>query len=220
MILWQEGAKQISVFALVTRTTASLEAYNGILGKRIMTNPNFFVLINTLKDEEFNKSRDFDLLLQGANPPLQKRHYRLRDNHIRKLSKSIENKEISSDVFLNAFVFEENGLLNDHCTFALDISDDDTFTSDEEEKEQSENAQSASVISGATCVICYEQQSDVLLSCGHYKHCISCFETARAHYDEKLEQYQAGNSDIEPIFKCPLCNKHITQHMHVKKIFS
>lgn len=39
-----------------TRTTCSVEAYNGVLGRKIKNHANFFVFAEALQKEEFAKS--------------------------------------------------------------------------------------------------------------------------------------------------------------------
>ncbi|XP_055301598.1 uncharacterized protein LOC129568081 isoform X2 [Sitodiplosis mosellana] len=216
--LQREGANKISVFLLITRSQAAVEAYNGYLGRKIIAHANFFVLINALRDEEFHKSREFGLLLSTANPPLQRRHYRIQDDKIRKISEMLQKKQIDVDGFLNGITCPDNNIFSDeHFDFLDDgVSDDE----DETEPIASNSISSgSSAISGKTCVICLEATSDVLLSCGHYKYCLRFFELERANFNEKLVEHQLCRRDIEPTFKCPLCQAQITSHMHVKKIF-
>lgn len=197
-----------------TRSQAAVEAYNGYLGRKIIAHANFFVLINALRDEEFQKSREFGLLFATANPPLQRRQYRMRDEKIQKLSKMLKGKKIDVDGFLNGITCPDNAIFRDeHFDFM------DCGMTEEEEEGNTESIVStstdSSVISGKTCVICLDNISDVVLSCGHYKYCLRCFELEKANFEEKL----LGRRDVEPIFKCPLCQTKITSHMHLPKIF-
>lgn len=213
---FQEGPEAICVFGLMTRTTASLEAYNGHLGRKIMSHANFFVLCTALIDEEFTKCQEFELSLKSADEQLQRRPFRLRDEKISKLSSRLENKRITVDQFLNGIIFDPSHISTQQCEF--NVSDD---SDDSTESYQSSTVPSSSqgVVSGKTCAVCLEAQSDVLLGCGHYKYCIACFDTERAMFDQRKVEYQLGRRDVEPKFKCPLCQTEITQHMHIQKIF-
>ena len=62
----QEGPNSISVFKLQSRTTSALEAYNGVLGKKVMTKGHFFKFITILQAEEFSKSAEFSMLIESG----------------------------------------------------------------------------------------------------------------------------------------------------------
>ena len=178
-VFLQEGANKISVFGLITRSQAAVEAYNGYLGRKIIAHANLFVLINALREEEFHKGREFSLLFTTANPPMQRRQYRLRDEKISKMSNMLMKKQIDVDGFLNGIVCADNNIFSDeHFDFVDVISDD------EDEIEPVATPSTSCVISGKTCVICLEATSDVLLSCGHYKYCMRCFELEQANFNE------------------------------------
>lgn len=216
----QEGADQISVFGLNTRSQAAVEAYNGYLGRKIIAHANFFVLINALRDEEFQKSREFGLLLATANPPLQRRQYRIRDEKIQKISKLLKANKIDVDGFLNGITCPDNNIFRDEHFDFMDCGMPEDEDEDEEDiKSIASTSSSSSAISGKTCVICLDATSDVILSCGHYKYCLRCFELEKANFEEKLVEHQLGRRDVEPTFKCPLCQTKIMSHMHVPKIF-
>lgn len=59
------GAKNFSVFLEETRTTCAAEGYNGKLGKKFQTHPNFFVFIESLQWEEFFKSNALEQHING-----------------------------------------------------------------------------------------------------------------------------------------------------------
>lgn len=200
---------------MITRSQAAVEAYNGYLGRKIIAHANFFVLINALRDEEFHKSREFGLLFTTANPPVQRRPYRLRDEKISKISKMLEKGQIDVDGFLNGVTCPANNIFNDEHFDFVGASDEE----DENEIEPVASTSTSCAISGKTCVICLEATSDVLLSCGHYKYCLRCFTLEQANFNEKVIEYQLGRRDMEPVFKCPLCQAKITSHMHVEKIY-
>lgn len=59
LFVHQEGPKSICVHKQPTRTTSSVEAYNGFLGKDIPGGASFFRFVEALQVEELTKSRDF-----------------------------------------------------------------------------------------------------------------------------------------------------------------
>lgn len=90
---------------------------------------------------------------------------------------------------------------------------------DDETKAENATTSNSCAISGKTCVICLEATSDVLLSCGHFKFCLECFELQRANVNKMVAEYRSGLRDVEPVFECPLCRAKITSHMHIKNIY-
>lgn len=158
------------------------------------------------------------MLFKTANPPVQRRFYRKRDDKIKKMSGLLQDGKISTDVFLNGIVFEGNNIFDDRCGFSGDFASN-LYGSDDEMDLETEQQAGEGVISGATCNVCYEKPSDVMLSCGHYKHCIECFNKLKAIFDENMIQFQLRQIDDEPKFKCPHCTAEIVGHLHVPKIF-
>lgn len=63
----KEGPSKISVFKLYTRTTGALEAYNGSLGRKIISKGHFFKFVKVLLDEDYRKSKSFATLLKGRD---------------------------------------------------------------------------------------------------------------------------------------------------------
>lgn len=63
-----------------TRTTGALEAYNGVLGRKIVGKSHFFKFVKVLLDEEFRKCRDFHSLLRGRDdkPNCRSNKYQVR----------------------------------------------------------------------------------------------------------------------------------------------
>lgn len=63
--------EHFSLFKLTTRTTSALEAYNGVLGRLIQKRGNFFKFVEVLRDEEYEKSKNFSTLIEsGGTEPL------------------------------------------------------------------------------------------------------------------------------------------------------
>lgn len=122
-------------------------------------------------------------------------------------------------MLLKGITCPENNFFEDkHFDFGTEVD----FHEDEEnviESTQPPTGSGSSVILGKTCVICLEATSDVLLSCGHFKYCLRCFEKETMFFDERVLEFNQGQRDVEPQFKCPLCQQVITSHIHVEKIF-
>jgi hypothetical protein len=64
----------------LTRTTNALEAYNGVLGKKISKKGHFFKFVKILLDEEFASSREFQQLVDsgGSSAIAQKLKYKVK----------------------------------------------------------------------------------------------------------------------------------------------
>lgn len=54
-----------------TRTTGALEAYNGVLGRKIVGKSHFLKFVKVLLDEEYRKCRDFHSLLRGRDDKMK-----------------------------------------------------------------------------------------------------------------------------------------------------
>lgn len=50
----------------MTRTTSSLEAYNGVLGKIIQAKGGFYKFVSSIREEEFSKARDLKMLIDSG----------------------------------------------------------------------------------------------------------------------------------------------------------
>lgn len=91
----QETPETISVYKRCNRTTSALEAYNGVLRKRIIKKGNFYKFVRAILDEEFIKSVELDQLIDsgGANDTdSKKRRYRDNSEKIEEATKLFEKK--------------------------------------------------------------------------------------------------------------------------------
>lgn len=106
------GAKNFSVFLEETRTTCSAEGYNGKLGKKFRTHPNFFVFIESLQWEELAKSNALEQHINGARQTQPKKEYRERAAQIRNESlKFLIPNKIDAKLFLNRIANTKNRML-------------------------------------------------------------------------------------------------------------
>lgn len=62
----QEGAANITVHGLTSRTTNALEAYNGVLGRKIKKKGNFYAFVEEIQEEEFAKRVGFDSTIKSG----------------------------------------------------------------------------------------------------------------------------------------------------------
>lgn len=69
----QEKPESFSVHGLETRTTSSVEAYNGAIGRRILSNCSFYKFMRYLIDEEFVKAKEFEQLLDSGGATAKKK---------------------------------------------------------------------------------------------------------------------------------------------------
>lgn len=106
------GVKGFSVFLEETRTTCAAEGYNGKLGKRFRTHPNFFVFIESLQWEELAKSNALEQHINGAKQTQPKKEYRERAALIRNESmKFTIPKQTNAQLFLNRVANIKNHML-------------------------------------------------------------------------------------------------------------
>lgn len=106
------GAKHFSVFLEETRTTCSAEGYNGKLGKKFQTHPNFFVFVESLQWEELSKSTALEQHINGSRQTQPKKEYRERAAQIRNESlKFTIPKQTDAQLFLNRIANTKNRML-------------------------------------------------------------------------------------------------------------
>lgn len=110
--LTRVGAKNFSVFLEETRTTGAAEGYNGKLGKKFQTHPNFFVFIESLQWEELAKSNALEQHINGSRQTQPKKMYRERATQIRNesIKFTIPNKT-NAQLFLNRIANTKNNML-------------------------------------------------------------------------------------------------------------
>lgn len=110
--LMRVGAKNFSVFLEETRTTCAAEGYNGKLGKKFQTHPNFFVFIESLQLEEFSKSNALEQHINGDKQTQPKKLYRERAAQIRNESIKFEiPNQTNAQLFLNRMANTKNRML-------------------------------------------------------------------------------------------------------------
>ena len=186
------------------RTTSAVEAYNGVLGRIVQRNLNFFKFVKAIKSEEFSKGKDFQLLVNsggamGSNK-ICKLKWANRNKKIAEASLQLLNGKITANVFLYRMVFPSNEI-------CIEMEpDEDLFeeykgTDEQDEELLCEGPQpSGSNDNGdiIMCIICLSLPPSVLfLPCKHIKLCGDCFS--------KLKVKAGTNNTV----KCPLCRSII-----------
>lgn len=98
----QNTRNSISVFGLNMRTTSSLEAFNGELGKLFQKHPNIWSFIDSLKLFEFQKSNILQQKVDENHVLFERRHQKdqKRERDISELTKLLKNKTLTPNQFL------------------------------------------------------------------------------------------------------------------------
>lgn len=112
---------------LATRTTGSLEAQNGVLGKILMKRGSFYKFVAYLLDHEYSKAREFVLLIDsgGMTGPERKKKNRVnmrsyayfglvnlkdRAQKIAESTAQLDKGEIDPAIFPTRIVCKQNGM--------------------------------------------------------------------------------------------------------------
>lgn len=191
----------------MTRTTSDVEAYNGVLGRMISKNGNFFKFVKALQDEEFLKSRNFKMLVEsgGTVGGKQRKLSSIQKNKkIFEASELLETGSITAMRFLDRMVYPSNNICTDMEPF------EDIFEEfpDEESEEESEEIESTpqSQQPRNTCIICFNLPPNiVLLPCKHLLICVEC--------NIKLQAQSVA--DGQNNYTCPTCREEVKDSMQV-----
>ncbi|XP_073825748.1 uncharacterized protein [Musca autumnalis] len=195
------GPENISVYNQCTRTTSSVEAYNGFLGKLIAKSGNFFKFVGSLRKEEFFKSRHFEILAESGGSSVKRRRRSTKEARIAEAANLLEKGKINALAFLNRMVFEENAICTNMLPMENEVYDEaDEDKKDEDEVEQKEES------NVRICVVCYDKMPKiVLLPCRHLVVCVECHLKLQA---VALE----NNSDT---FNCPYCRAVVQETLQI-----
>ncbi|XP_065365518.1 uncharacterized protein LOC135958543 [Calliphora vicina] len=180
------GPEGISVSDASTRTTSSLEAYNG---------------------EEFTKSRDFEQFANsgGSFGKIKRRKTNIdRSTKIKKAVDELKKGVITASTFLNRMVFPQNQT----CTEMEpeeDMFEDIIYLEEEIDEDDMETSKEASKHEIKFCVVCITEDPNILcLPCKHLKICNGC----------ALKLQAQAISDNEE-FNCPVCRQPVAETMQV-----
>lgn len=197
------GCENFSVYRQNTRTTSAVEAYNGVLGKSIDKNGNFFKFTKAIRKEEFFKSRHFAMLADGGccTKKQRKKNSIEKDVRIKDATDLLDSGKITVATFLSRMVYQTNGICTDMVppeNIFEESLDVDEETSDDDGAGNNASTQSPR---DKECVVCQDNLSNVvLLPCKHLKICNVC----------KLKL--SGNSGQ---FLCPYCRQAVEDSLVV-----
>lgn len=182
------GCENFSVYKQSTRTTSSIEAYNGVLGKCIKSNDNFFKFTKAIRNEEFFKSRQFASLVEcGGLSKKRRTKSIITANRIKEATDLLDSGKLSVSAFLSRMVHSSHGI----CTGMVPIENIFEESPDSQENVDDENTAEMTTTNERECVVCQNKIANVvMLPCKHLKICTSCKERLLIDSNE---------------FRCPYC---------------
>lgn len=178
-----------------------MEAYNGVIGKAIEKNGNFFKFVQVIRKEEFFKSRHFNMLCNSGPAVKRRKRRSFKESLISNGMMLLEEGKITVSQFLDRMVDTSNGIDSN----ALPPADyeDEAVDSDAESAIEDQNSNDTN---RRLCVICQENTPTiVLLPCKHLVLCDAC--------NLKL-QADAITNDADG-YQCPCCRSVVQDNMQV-----
>lgn len=198
----QETPETISVYGTSSRTTSSLEAYNGNLNKIIQAKGAFFKFVAAIRDEEYLKQRELHMLIDsGGVSSSQNQKRTTKDRHAR-ITEAIElfvKNELTLVLLMNRLTCPSNKNVNKMDNFV----DDGEVASSESENENEYETVATNNITATPytpiCVVCRDARPNRFqMECGHVRLCGNCYDQLEA---------QAVADNTRP--KCPECRAEI-----------
>lgn len=181
-----------------------------MLGKMIPKLGNFFKFVKTLQTEEFNKSREFELLANSGGAlgkTKRKRKFIEKSELIEKANEELRSGSITAMAFINRMVFPKNKIVTE-MEPDEDLFEDHSYLEEEDEGDEEEIVTEPPEMprSQILCVICYEVEPNMLLiPCKHLKTCNACVLKLQA------ESIAKGLDK----FNCPICRQEVNDTMQV-----
>lgn len=185
---FQEGAKSISVWQLETRTTCAVEAINGVLGRGIPGNSNFFNFVHFI--QKFEAARWLKIRNIAARCVLKRKRKGQNEKSvlIRSASELLDKNEITVDEFLtNIAKFKDNKLRQHTHKHVISYSSDEDDSNDVDAESQSSqpSAKRSRTDSINLCRVCDTNESNtILFPCSHAVLCFECW-TKKSLLDDK-----------------------------------
>lgn len=187
-----------TVFNESTRTTSSVENYNGVLKKKGTVHGNFFKFVSLLQNEELFKSNELEESINNVDEIPAKRvktQDYFKSVFIQKLNKKLVEKKICENTFLELFV--------DKSSIFRKIDDLNNDYDDVEEIEDEKSGAEDDLI--GSCSVCKVNNSNIVaLPCKHLKTCSECH----------LKLQAVAISEQEPL-KCVICRVEIMDTIQV-----
>lgn len=188
--LKHEGPQSISVYMESERTNNPMESYNSTLNFKIPAKGCFYKFVSLLRVEEFIKSCEYGLIMNGGTQlyHIQKKSYRDKNEKIRSIQKQFENRKINLKEFFDK---------------AADLYEDDFNQEDEDGDTHCEDpTNDGDDVLDENCEKCHLRLKDTMFQpCFHLKYCAECAQTL-LDYDESMQ-------------KCPECDVQVTGRLRV-----
>lgn len=159
--LKREGPQSISVYMESERTNNPMESYNSTLNFKIPAKGCFYKFVSLLRVEEFIKSRDYAIIMNGGTQLYhkQKKSYRDKNEKILLIQKQFGKGKINLKEFFDksADLYEDD----------FNQEDDDEDPTNDENDVLDEN-----------CEMCHLRLKDTMFQpCFHLKYCAECAES-------------------------------------------
>lgn len=172
------------------RTTSSVEGYHSQLTTKLTKNGNFYKFLDCILKEDFTKTNEFIIALDGSMNETPRKKMRDRNHLIETSINDLENNRINLRSFLNIMTNDNNHLMTDREESFMSYSDD---SDDDKEDEDSHS----DILCSTLCIICFDQPRNIILNpCNHVKICCDCFEKI-------ADTYRKNNSTV----LCPVCRQ-------------
>ncbi|XP_070072587.1 uncharacterized protein [Drosophila takahashii] len=202
------GCNNFSVYKENTRTTAAVEGHNGVLGRSVLPNGNFFKFVKVIRDEEYFKSRQFIQLTESGGSSTHKRRKENieKDKKIKEATLLLEEGKLNAASFFSRMVYKDNDISANMMEKKNIFDDVDDDSADENsDKEEAANNPIATT-DDRKCVVCLDLVPNILFfPCKHLKTCAECHLKLQA---------EAIASNLEH-YKCTYCRKDVEDTMQV-----
>lgn len=175
-----------------------------MLGKHLEKNGHFFKFVGTIRDEEFFKSRHFNMLCEsgGSLSKKKRKSSAVRDNKIEDSTKLLEKGMITVETFLSRMVYDRNGI----CVNMVPKKDIFQEVREDSSSEEEDVVVEETQEEGNLCVVCMtEAPNTVLLPCRHLKTCDECV----------LKLQAKAIAEENNILKCPCCRGIVEDTMRI-----
>lgn len=184
-------------FQCGNRTTCAVEAKNGVLGRGIPGNANFFTFVHYMKSFELAHSIKLRNTATGLVEKVKRQSSQEKSVQIRAASKLLDSNSISVAQFLDHIAaFKDNKLNMPTKRKQPDEQSDASSSEDESESSSSQSQKRPRLDSINLCRVCDENESRmVLLPCAHAVICNDCW---------------VAKSVVNHDAFCPECNKPVS----------
>lgn len=182
---------------LETRTTCAVEAFNGVLGRGLPGNTNFFNFVHYIKKIELVKSIKLRNMFEKYTVTKPKRaSITDKADYIRKASEMLETKAINAIEFLNNIACFKNAIIESTKRLtpeqASDSEEEEVTSTQTTLSQPSKRARKETL---KICPLCENNEVNVILfPCAHAVVCLNCWTTRVA--ETCIECHQSVNNHI------------------------